>query len=206
MIIQLALDRLSIPEAIEIASGAEAEVEWIEVGTSLIKEFGVKSIYEIKKRFPNKTIIADVKTFDNAKYEFELCFNAGADIATVMGAAPMVTIETCLEVAKKYGKKVMIDLLNTSEDNRRTIQHLQDVIVCKHISKDQQEEGDQAVWDQEKIPSYQQLAVAGGISFTSLPELNKMNPDVLIIGSAISKAKDPSQAAKKIKEAWRKLK
>ena len=74
MKIQLALDRLTIEEAIAIAEKAEQEIDWIEVGTSLIKEFGVKSIEEMKKRFPNKTIVADIKTFDNAKYEFEMCF------------------------------------------------------------------------------------------------------------------------------------
>lgn len=54
MKIQLALDRFTIQEAIEIAAKAEKAIEWIEVGTSLIKEFGVKSIYDIKTGFRTK--------------------------------------------------------------------------------------------------------------------------------------------------------
>jgi 3-hexulose-6-phosphate synthase len=57
----------------------------------------------IKKAFPDKIIVADMKTFDNAKYEFELCFQAGADVATVMGAAPLVTVEACMDAAIQFG-------------------------------------------------------------------------------------------------------
>jgi 3-hexulose-6-phosphate synthase len=205
MKIQLALDRLTIGEAIAIAEKAEQEIDWIEVGTSLIKEFGVKSIEEMKKHFPNKTIVADIKTFDNAKYEFEMCFNAGADIATVMGAAPAVTLDVCSETAKRFERKVMIDLLNAQEENLNYIQQLENVVVCKHISKDQQEHGEKAGWDTQFAQEHQEVAVAGGISLDALADIKKLNPDVLIIGSAISKAADPGKAAREIKEAWEAL-
>ncbi|WP_018662029.1 3-hexulose-6-phosphate synthase [Heyndrickxia acidiproducens] len=202
MNIQLALDRFSIQEALHIAAQAEKEVEWIEVGTSLIKEFGAKSIYEIKNRFPEKTVVADIKTFDNAKYEFELAFQSGADIATVMGAAPLVTLDTCFNTAGRFGKQMMADLLNTREENRKYIAGLQNIIVCQHISKDEQEEGGGGTWGRRAATEDQKLAIAGGISLETLPSVIPLQPDVLIVGSAISKAKDPERAAREIKEAW----
>jgi len=42
MKIQLALDRLSIQDAVKMAKLVETEIDWIEVGTSLIKEFGMQ--------------------------------------------------------------------------------------------------------------------------------------------------------------------
>ncbi|MEC2224306.1 MULTISPECIES: 3-hexulose-6-phosphate synthase [Heyndrickxia] len=206
MKIQLALDRFTIQEAIEIAAKAEKAIEWIEVGTSLIKEFGVKSIYDIKNRFPDKTVVADIKTFDNAKYEFELCFRAGADIATVMGAAPPVTLRTCLDTAGQFDRQVMVDLLNTEAHQQKEIARLENIIVCQHISKDQQEEGGGGTWGHRAASRNQQLAVAGGISLENLAAVRALQPDVLIIGSAISKASDPLLAAQKIKEAWEALK
>ncbi|MEZ0117734.1 UNVERIFIED_ORG: 3-hexulose-6-phosphate synthase [Heyndrickxia coagulans] len=206
MKIQLALDRFTIQEAIEIAAKAEKAIEWIEVGTSLIKEFGVKSIYDIKNRFPDKTVVADIKTFDNAKYEFELCFRAGADIATVMGAAPPVTLRTCLDTAGQFNRQVMVDLLNTAAHQQKEIARLENIIVCQHISKDQQEEGGGGTWGRRAASRNQQLAVAGGISLENLAAVRALQPDVLIIGSAISKASDPLLAAQKIKEAWEALK
>ncbi|WNB91158.1 3-hexulose-6-phosphate synthase [Bacillus sp. NEB1478] len=196
MNIQLALDRLSIEEAISITRKAEPYIDWIEVGTSLIKEFGMESVRSIRKAFPDKTIVADMKTFDNATYEFELCFEAGADVATVMGAAPSVSIEACLGVAERHGKQVMIDLLNTSPQQIASLSEYENAILCAHLSKDQQESGKEV---RLHIPSFSnknsKLAVAGGISVDTFSEIAKLNPYVVIIGSAITKTEDPEKAA-----------
>lgn len=105
MYIQLALDRMDINQAIQITQQVEKYIDWIEVGTSLIKEFGIKSIEAIKRAFPSKMIVADTKTMDNAVYECNLCFEAGADVMTVMGVAPLMTVEACLKEASIRGKK-----------------------------------------------------------------------------------------------------
>lgn len=205
MKIQLALDRMEIEEAIQLTRLVESSIDWIEVGTSLIKEYGVSSINELKKAFPKKVIVADIKTIDNARYEFEMCFNAGADVATVMGVSPLVTIATCLEVARRFNKKVMIDLLNTSEEQKRALLKYSDVFFCDHVSKDEQEESGSrnpgtsggVLYEDDSL----QIAVAGGITLESFVNLKqKMNPTVAIIGSAITKAEDPAATAAKFKQ------
>jgi 3-hexulose-6-phosphate synthase len=203
MKIQLALDRLKIAEAIDLAKKVEDSVDWIEVGTSLIKEFGVSSIKELKSAFPNKTIVADVKTNDNARYEFEMCFDAGADVATVMGVSPLVTIDICMEVAARYNKKVMIDLLNTTEQQKLELQKYKDAIFCLHVSKDQQEESGMANRGtaDNQLKFDLQIAAAGGITMESLEQLKTtVNPDVVIVGGAITKASNPSEAALQFKQ------
>lgn len=205
MKIQLALDRMKIAEAIALSRKVEDSVDWIEVGTSLIKEFGVTSIKELKNAFPHKTIVADVKTIDNARYEFEMCFEAGADVATVMGVSPLVTIDTCLEVAQRYNKQVMIDLLNTTEQQKIELRRYKDAIFCEHVSKDQQEELGAVNRGTVKSSLYDdlslQIAAAGGITIDSLENLKSMlNPAVVIVGSAITKANYPSEAAAQFKQ------
>jgi 3-hexulose-6-phosphate synthase len=203
MKIQLALDRVKIAEAINLAKKVEDSVDWIEVGTSLIKEFGVTSIKELKNAFPTKTIVADVKTNDNARYEFEMCFEAGADVATVMGVSPLVTIDICMEVAARYNKKVMIDLLNTSEQQKLELQKYKDAIFCLHVSKDQQEEANMANrgTDDNIFSDGLQIAAAGGITLESLEQLKAtVNPEVVIVGGAITKAGNPSEAAFQFKQ------
>ena len=202
MKIQLALDRMDVAEAIELTKKVEDSIDWIEVGTSLIKEFGVASIKEMKQAFPHKQIVADIKTIDNARYEFELCFDAGADVATVMGVSPLVTIETCMEVANRYQKKVMIDLLNTSDEQKKALQKYTDAIFCEHVSKDQQEElGSQNQGTKPSDFSAFQVAAAGGIKLDSIGNLiESLNPEVVIIGSAITKAENPSAAAAQFKQ------
>ncbi|MCM2532059.1 orotidine 5'-phosphate decarboxylase [Neobacillus pocheonensis] len=205
MKIQLALDRMEIGDAIQLTRLVENSIDWIEVGTSLIKEYGVSSIKEIKKAFPTKVIVADIKTIDNARYEFEMCFNAGADVATVMGVSPYVTIDTCMEVARRFDRRVMIDLLNTSEEQKKELMNYSEAIFCDHVSKDEQEEsGSRNLGVDEGLlfaDSTRQIAIAGGITLESLAALKqKLNPSVAIIGSAITQAKDPADAAAKFKQ------
>ncbi|NHC38362.1 3-hexulose-6-phosphate synthase [Bacillus sp. MM2020_1] len=202
MNIQLALDRMEIDKAIELTRQVETSIDWIEVGTSLIKEFGVVSIKEMKQAFPNKQIVADIKTIDNARYEFELCFDAGADVATVMGVSPLVTIDTSIEVANRYQKKVMIDLLNTSVEQKRELMKYTEAIFCEHVSKDQQEElGSQNHGTKQSVFSGFQVAAAGGIKLESIGDLARsLNPAVVIIGSAITKAENPAEAAAQFKQ------
>lgn len=207
MNIQLALDRLTIDEAILNANKVKKYVDWIEVGTSLIKEFGINSVKEIRKAFPEKIILADVKTFDNAKYEFKMCFEAGADVATVMGTAPKVSIDICMEVARESGRKVMIDLLNTSDEKIKELSVYEDAIFCLHISKDLQEViGEKQEVSKIKVPKPLtkikdlKIAIAGGITSEFLENLKDIHPYVVIVGSAITKSTNPELEAKKIKE------
>ncbi|WP_121610673.1 3-hexulose-6-phosphate synthase [Mesobacillus foraminis] len=203
MKIQLALDRMTIPEAVGMAEKVAQSVDWIEVGTSLIKEFGVDSVKEMKRAFPDKVIVADIKTIDNARYEFELCFEAGADVATVMGVSPLVTIDASMEVAGRYGRMVMIDLLNTSEEQQGELLKYKDAIFCEHVSKDQQEEmGAKNQGRGSSIFSGERMvAAAGGITLSSLVQLQRtLKPEVVIVGSAITKADNPSESAAQFKE------
>lgn len=205
MKIQLALDRLEIADAIQITRIVEDSIDWVEVGTSLIKEFGMASVRELKQAFPHKTIVADMKTIDNARYEFEMAFQAGADIATVMGVSPLVTIDACMEVAARYDKKVMFDLLNTSDDQVSELLNYPDAIFCTHVSKDEQEESgaqNSGIKRDLFTGTSIEIAAAGGITIDSLADLRKfLNPSVVIVGSSITKASNPAEAAAKLKQA-----
>ncbi|QPA32621.1 3-hexulose-6-phosphate synthase [Thermaerobacillus caldiproteolyticus] len=204
MYIQLALDRMTVDKAIKITKEVNCYIDWIEVGTSLIKEFGIKSIYTIKNVFPDKPLVADIKTIDNAKYECELCFEAGADIITVMGVAPLVTIETCLNEAAKRKRNIMIDLLNVNETTLRKLIECKDAIFCAHLSKDEQElsvSKAEHSFDRFNILEDRTLAIAGGISIDSIEKIKPFNPLIIIVGSAITQAADKVKAARELKQS-----
>lgn len=203
MKIQLALDRMTIMEAISVASVVSPYVDWIEVGTSLVKEHGMASVRALREAFPSHMIVADMKTIDNAKYEMEMCFRAGANVATVMGAAPIATIECCKQVADACGGHLMVDLLATDAAKRQLFSQIQDVTWCYHVSKDEQElQGHSAAANLLGcVPDRVDTAVAGGVTLDSMERFKKENVDVVIIGSAITKSVDISIAAKQFYEA-----
>lgn len=82
--------------------------------------------------------------------------------------APLVTIETCMDVPRRHGKTVMVDLLNTPEDQVSELLKYDEAVFCLHVSKDEQEEGVRP--EREKcaaipVPSVR-WATAGGITLS----------------------------------------
>src|SRR5450830_1747238 len=92
-ILQVALDFVDLKRALKVAREAvEGGADWLEAGTPLIKSEGLNAVRTLKKLFPKKTIVADLKTFDAGRVEVEMAAKAGADIVSVMAAAPIETI------------------------------------------------------------------------------------------------------------------
>lgn len=202
MKIQLAIDRVSIEKAKQISREASPYIDIIEVGTALIKDFGVVSIKEIKEAFPNKIILADIKTIDEGAYEFEAAFNSGADIATVMGAASVSTLKVCYKVAKDCGKLMMIDLLEVGFEKINILTEFTDAIFCIHSPSDGGEHSLISLLNEfkTKFPEISKLAVAGGVNYQTITTIKEANVDIVIIGGAITKASSIENAAKKFRE------
>lgn len=202
MRIQLAIDRVSIEKAKEIAKESKNYVDIIEVGTALIKDFGMVSIKEIKEAFPSKIILADIKTIDEGAYEFKAAFTSGADIATVMAAASIETIKACYEVAQSFGKLMMIDLLEVSYEKINKLKGFNDAIFCIHAPSDGGAQNLTSLIKEfkDRFPEIKNLAVAGGVNYQTITSIKEANVDIVIIGGGITKADSIEKAAKKFRE------
>ena len=111
-VLQVALDFMILERAIKAAEEAiRGGADWLEAGTPLIKSEGMKAIRELKRRF-HRITVADLKTMDVGRVEVEMAAKSGADIITVLGVADDSTIEDSIKAARKYGAKIMVDLLN----------------------------------------------------------------------------------------------
>ncbi|MFH0968623.1 MAG: orotidine 5'-phosphate decarboxylase / HUMPS family protein, partial [Methanobacteriota archaeon] len=78
-ILQVALDLLETIRAIHIAQEAViGGADWLEAGTPLIKSEGMAAISQLSAAFPDKMIIADMKTADTGAMEVEMAAKAGA--------------------------------------------------------------------------------------------------------------------------------
>lgn len=123
-----------------------------------------------------------------------------ADAATVMGAAPDATVQTCVSIARDNGKQTLIDLLATDADRQEDLLEHEGAVFGLHLSKDVQETGggDAGVGGLG-IPGWatgREVAIAGGIRLEDVPMLKEKAPGVrIIVGSAITGAENPATAA-----------
>ncbi len=201
MKLQLALDRLSWDRCFQLIEEVGENIDIIEVGTGVIKEYGMAIVREIHKRYPKHEILADMKTCDAGKHEAKQAFSAGADITTVMAFSADLTIKDTLEVAEDAGGEIMIDLLEV--DSRNRVEELLKVgvqLVSLHLGKDrQQQEGFQTDLFSLVKGLNLKIAVAGGVNLESLPQIIKEKPDIIIVGSAITGADNPKEVARQMK-------
>lgn len=201
MKLQLALDRITLEEALNIIEQTRKYVDIIEIGTSLIKDFGMQSIRTIRKAFPDTLLLADIKTIDEAEYEFRAVYEAGADIATVMGASALSSIAICDSIAKEYKKEYMIDLLEADKERIRKLTVFKDAIFEVHLPADKDGIGlDRLIKDSMvALGNVQKIAVAGGVSKSTIPLLKEYGVGIAIVGGAITKTIDKEKAVRQLR-------
>jgi 3-hexulose-6-phosphate synthase len=203
--LQVALDRLTEEECLLVLNEIGDLAEWIEVGTGVIKQYGMAIVTRIKKNWPDAVLVADMKTCDAGKSESSQAFLAGADVTTVMAFADDRTITEALHIAGQQGKQVMIDLLGVVDVERvDRLYELGARLFSVHRGKDMQEQSGQAAAD---VPFMEHLrtlpdarfSYAGGVNEHTIARLLPYRPDVLIVGGAITGATDRRAAAQRIR-------
>jgi len=206
VVLQVALDLLNAERAIAIAKDAvKGGADWLEAGTPLIKSEGIDIVRQLRAQFPGKTIIADMKTMDTGALETEMAAKAGADVICLLAASDDSTILDAMKSARKYGVKIMIDLIGVPETVTRAkeLEKLGVDYLCIHVGIDEQMHGKNphrvlsSLVKQTNIP----IAVAGGLNSETVADMIRIGACIVIVGGAITKAKNVTEAVKTIKNA-----
>jgi 3-hexulose-6-phosphate synthase/6-phospho-3-hexuloisomerase len=206
VILQVALDFVDLDRALRCAAEAVAGgADWIEAGTPLIKSEGLDAVRALRRKFPDRTIVADMKIMDAGRIELEAAAKAGADIVDVLGAAADSTIAECVEAARNYGSRVIVDLIGCADPPARARQIEQlgaDYIAC-HTAIDVQMQGGYAFEMLKQVAGAVNIpvAAAGGIHSENAADAVAAGARVIIVGGAITKSADARAATAAIRQA-----
>lgn len=205
-ILQVALDFINLPRALKLAGETlQGGADWIEAGTPLIKSSGLDAVRELRKRFPQATLVADMKTMDVGRIEVESAAKAGADVVVVLGLASDSTVRECIEAGKHYGAKIMVDLLEVDKllERAKEVERMGADYIGLHTSIDEQMEGKisfqgvRTIAGKIGIP----IAVAGGVNSENAHKAVEAGANIIIVGGAIIKSVDAKKATTEIKKA-----
>lgn len=159
----------------------------------------------MRKAFPDRTILADMKTVDTGAMEVEMAAKAGADVVIVLGSADDSTLLDALRSAHKYGVRLMADLISAPDPVKRAIEleALGVDYVNVHIGIDQQMTGKDPVSLLRDISERVnvQLAVAGGLDANSAVQAVKAGARIVIVGGNITRSDNVTEAARKIRQS-----
>jgi 3-hexulose-6-phosphate synthase len=197
-IVQISLDLTDIKEAIETARIAvEAGVDWLEAGTPLILAEGLHGVRALRREFPDRPIIADLKTMDGGYLEAEMMAKAGATHVVVMARAHAETIKCVVKAGRDFGAKVMGDNM-VFEDKAAASKWMEDLgvdYIVHHTGFDERngifaETGRRlsplddlkAVVEAVNIP----VQAVGGLSIEEAISMPKHGAPLVVIGAPLA--------------------
>ncbi len=209
MKLQLALDLVDIQGAIDMVNEVGEYVDVVEIGTPVIINEGLRAVKEVKKAFPNITVLADLKIMDAAGYEVSQASEAGADIITILGTSEDESIKGAVAEAKKQGKEILVDMIAVKDlaTRAKEVDEFGVDYICVHTGYDLQAVGKNSFEDLrtiKKAVKNAKTAIAGGIKLSTLQEAIDQNPDLIIVGGGITTVENKKEVASQMQQLIRK--
>ncbi|MEM1644956.1 MAG: orotidine 5'-phosphate decarboxylase / HUMPS family protein [Ignisphaera sp.] len=201
-LLQVALDFVNFDDALKVASKVVAAgAHVIEVGTPLLKIYGIKAVDEIKNIAKNNLIVADLKTADATKLEIPPYIGKGVDGVTIMGIVDDEVIEEAISICREAKVALIADLMYVQNPVNRAFR-LADLgvdVVALHVGVDVQKK--RGVTAKELLREISEVSasdivvmVAGGIKPYEVGVFTSCGARIVVIGSAITRSYDPYQA------------
>lgn len=210
--LQIALDTLTIEEAIENVKKVEKYIDVVEVGTILITSCGKNAVKKLAETFPDKIIVADAKIADAGEVFAKMMFENKANFTTCICAAETPTIKKTLEAAKKFNKNndVQIELTsNFTFEQAKEWRSIGIEQVVYHRSRDSQAAG--VNWSKSDLDKVKKLCdmgfkvtITGGVSVEDISFFKDLPIFIFIAGRSIRDAKSPLEAAKQFQDEFSK--
>ena len=199
---QVSLDVETIDQALEMAAGAvRAGIDWIEAGTPLILGEGVHALKRLHALYPDKPLVADLKTMDGAGLEAEMMLKAGASHVVVMSQAHWASVKEMVKIAHAYGGEVMADVLN-APNKAQAAKQMQDLgadWIILHTGFDERNyiKGLSPLDELESVLNAVQIPVqaVGGLSIEQALQCVRLGASSLVIGAPLAIQGDRFAAA-----------
>ena len=200
--LQVALDNPDIDQILHVVKTLpDSDHLILEAGTPLIKRYGVDVIARLREAKPNAFIVADLKTLDTGNLEARMVADATADAVVISALAPIPTIVNAIKEAHKTGIYAIIDTLNLPDPMPKLreldeLGALPDVVeLHRAIDAEKTEHQWGSIPEIKALSSKILVAVAGGIRADTIQDALAAEADILVVGRAITNAKDVRQAA-----------
>lgn len=208
-LLQVALDYIELEPALAMAKLVRNEVDIIEVGTPLVKAEGMSAVRAIREACPDNLILADMKTPDVGALEAQIAFDAGANWMTIIGCAPLITVQEAAEAAARLeNHAALVEMTGITDAVERASQWLEAGIdrLVYHKGWDEGNVSGRE-WSTVDLSIIEQLinqgfklSVAGAIELDTIDMFTDLPISVFVVGRAIRETDDPPATARQFKE------
>jgi len=208
LLLQVAIDKA---ENLGVIAQVRGIADIIEIGTPLLKRFGIGAIATARELCPDTPILADTKTVDAGDLEAEMVLGAGARLMTVLSSTSPATHAAVGKVAARFGALVVVDTITESGKPELLPAGVtfpeSFAYVGVHSPTDMRVAGDRSTAHIDAVSDMRRrgfrVALAGGLGPETLDAVLEVEPEIVIIGGAITGAHDPRGVATWIKDRLR---
>ncbi|MBN2267567.1 MAG: orotidine 5'-phosphate decarboxylase [Candidatus Babeliaceae bacterium] len=188
----------TIEEALKVAQQTEQWCDAFRIGPVLIFHYGIEIIAEFRKQFPQKMIIAESRIIDHEEEIVSLAARAGSDWISVLADAPQSIIRAACVTAHAARTKVIINLPGANSFGQLVLEAASmgaDALVFNFVPNCESSDTFFDRWEMvrgnTKLPVY----IATAINRDNIQTLLKLEPSGIIVGGAVTEAKNPEQEA-----------
>ncbi len=217
MLLQLTIDHGKRHEVLNSVDLLASHVDIVEIGYPQIVTFGLELVKEIREKHPDLCICVDAKVFHGGTGVTDRCFDAGANIVTVLSAAPDPVIVKMVEKARAHGGKIMCDMSappravakRTAEVDELGVDYV--AVHTGFIPEYDYDLETHRTWFTPKIKPLDlakvakrnlrkaKLALGTGINEGNIREVMTLDPEVIMVGRAIFDTDDRVMAAERMR-------
>ena len=218
MKLQLTLDHGKYHEMIKVVDMLAEHVDVIEIGFPQVITFGLTLVKELRERHPDLCLCVDAKVFHGGTGVTTRCFEAGANIVTVLSGAPDPVIAKMVEKAKAYDGKIMCDMAATPRTTGKRTAEVDNLgvdyvmVPSGYIPEyDYDLDAHKRSWLRPKVRPldlagvvkrnlhHAKLAIHTGINETNIRDVVALQPELVLVGGAIVGTNDWVLAADRLK-------
>jgi len=206
--LQIALDVPSLERTKEIICELpKSDRIILEVGTPLLKKYGVKIVRDLREIAKDTFIVVDLKTLDVGKVEVDLAFEERTDAVVASGLAAKEVLDGFIYEAKRLGIYAVVDMMGVEDPARklRSLKQFPDVVIL-HRAIDVEKagvgrrmeliKGLRNAFPKEKFL----IAIAGGITPETAKVALDSGADIIIAGRHITQSKDVKRSVREFLE------
>lgn len=208
MKLQISFDITNLEKAIDIAKRVEQYADTFEIGTLLLYRYGIEAVEKFRVHFSNKQLLVDTKIIEQGKDTVTLFSSYGINWITIMAGAPKDMIHTVCSAAQSAKMSVMLDILDSNVAGQSAMEADQMGVnqLLVHRPYDEKDfMGFMEKWEMIRGNTPLPIFISGKINRDNIASLLPLQPDGIVIGSAIVKSENPAKEAEFFSRATKEI-
>lgn len=204
-LLQLALDTMSLEEALRSLQGVDKVVDIIECGTILLCAEGARAVGIIRTLYPDKPLVADFKIADSGSTISGILLEGEPDYLTCICSAHINTMKAVTQEIEKRGLSTKVQIELYGDWTFEQVEQWKSIgirQVILHHSRDIK-----GGWSPEEIRLARKLCdlgmevtVTGSLAYEDLELFRGIPIFCIICGRSIRDAENPVQEAQKMQD------